>query len=92
MENKIPVPTDNIFKFYALFGLMLFVFSFGAIIYVNSHTNEVIFTTAPELAALRQIAKRSDVDDLRLALLERKFEIAKGDKISTFKQMECSHA
>jgi hypothetical protein len=27
MENKIPIPTDNIFKFYALFGLLLCIFS-----------------------------------------------------------------
>lgn len=30
MENKIPLPTDNIYKFYALFGLLLLVFTIGA--------------------------------------------------------------
>ena len=29
MESKIPLPTDNIYKFYALFGLLLFIFAFG---------------------------------------------------------------
>jgi len=80
MESRIPVPTDNIFKFYALFGLLLFVFSCGSILYVTRSSNEVVFAVAPELDGLKQIAQPTRSDSLRIALLEKKLEITKADK------------
>ena len=80
MENKVTVPTDNIYKFYALFGLVLFVFSCTAVIHVNESTNELILKEAPEIVALKQIDKASPVENVRLAALERKVEIAKANK------------
>jgi hypothetical protein len=80
MENKIPVPTDNIFKFYALFGLLLLVFSMGAIIYVTRASNELIYSTVPELAGLKEIEKPNEVTRARIAVLEKKLEINKTDK------------
>lgn len=40
MESKIPLPTDNIYKFYALFGLLLFISSSLSVIWVVNTTNE----------------------------------------------------
>lgn len=80
MENRIPLPTDNIFKFYALFGLLLIIFSFGALIYVTRSSNEVVFSALPELEGLKQIAKPTPAEDVRIKLLERKLEITKTDK------------
>ena len=42
MEDKIPIPTDNIYKFYALFGLVLFIFCAGSFIFVQEKTNDLL--------------------------------------------------
>jgi hypothetical protein len=80
VENKIPLPTDNIFKFYALFGLLLLIFALGAAIYENRATNEVIFAAIPESESLNQITQRSLAESAKLAVLQRRIEIAKADK------------
>ncbi len=48
MESKIPIPTDNIYKFYALFGLVILISCIAAFLYVYSSTNELIFKKAIE--------------------------------------------
>jgi hypothetical protein len=80
MDNRIPVPTDNIYKFYALFGLLLFVFSCGAFLYINRSSNEVVFAAVPELEALRHNASPSTVDSAKIAVLEKRLEINKANK------------
>jgi hypothetical protein len=80
MENKIPLPTDNIFKFYALFGLLLLIFSVGATLFENHSTNEIIFAAIPELESLKQITQPSPADSAKMAVLQRRIEIAKADK------------
>lgn len=80
MENKIPIPTDNIFKFYALFGLLLFVFSAGSIIYVVHTTNELAFQAALEVTALKQIPNPTAVETAKIQILEKRLGIASADK------------
>ena len=80
MENKIPVPTDNIFKFYALFGLTLVVFAFGATLYNHNAANALILATAGEIDALKHIESPTRSELVRLALLERQKEIAISDR------------
>jgi len=80
MENKIPLPTDNIFKFYALFGLMLFITSLAGSLYLNKSTNALLFQGAIELEALNLIEKPSSLEKTKKDLLERKLEIAIEDK------------
>lgn len=81
MENKIPIPTDNIFKFYALFGLALFTFSAGSIIFVNHSTNELIFQSSIELGGLRQIQNPSPADAAKKQVLEKRLEVAGADRV-----------
>jgi hypothetical protein len=83
MESRVPVPTDNIYKFYALFGLLLFIFCCGSSLYVTRTSNELVFSALPELESLKQISQPSRVEQMRISLLERKLEINKADK-STF--------
>jgi len=52
MESKIPLPTDNIYKFYALFGLMLLITSFLAIVFVSNSTNEKLHDLVKEYEAI----------------------------------------
>lgn len=81
MENKIPIPTDNIFKFYALFGLALFMFSAGSIIFVNHSTNELIFQSSIELGGLRQMQNPSPTDAAKKQVLEKRLEVAGADRM-----------
>lgn len=76
MENRVPLPTDNIYKFYALFGLLLTVFSIGAMLYVNNSTNELAFEVAVEYETLKADPVRSVPEEARLLVLDRKLEIA----------------
>lgn|SRR5690554_5526708 len=76
MENRVPLPTDNVYKFYALFGLLLTIFSIGAMLYVNQSTNDLIFDVAVEYETLKVDPVRSVADEARFKLLERKLEIA----------------
>lgn len=79
MESRIPLPTDNIYKFYAFFGLLLFVFSASALLYQNHAHNELIFAAVPELADLKQVAQPTPAQKTRIAVLEKRVEIANSD-------------
>lgn len=59
MESRVPLPTDNIFKFYALFGLLLTIFSAGSVLYVNKSTNDLAFEIAVEYETLKADPVRS---------------------------------
>jgi uncharacterized Tic20 family protein len=48
MESKIPLPTDNIFKFYALFGVLLLITSIMGTIWVSTSTNEKLHSLVKE--------------------------------------------
>jgi len=48
MESRIPVPTDNIYKFYALFGLLLVISSLLGSVYVTQSANESVHAFAKE--------------------------------------------
>lgn len=80
MESKIPLPTDNIYKFAALFSLFLFIFSFGAIIYATNSANAVIFEHWVEVETLQAQEKHTVEQASRLKALERKIEVAVEDK------------
>jgi hypothetical protein len=87
MENKIPIPTDNIFKFYAFFGLLIFIFSAGSIIYVTRSTNELVFQAVIELETAKQISNPSAADTAKINLLERRLKVAASDR--TFYTIAC---
>ncbi len=82
MENRIPLPTDNIYKFYALFGLLLIIFGIGATLYVNKTTNDLVFETGVEYEILKADPVRTPKQEIRYQLLQRKLEIAGKDKKS----------
>jgi hypothetical protein len=78
--DKIPIPTDNIFKFYAMFGLLLFIFAFGSIFYTVNHFNELVFQSAIELETIEQIPQPSPVDVIKKQVLKKRLELAASDK------------
>jgi len=48
MESKIPLPTDNIYKFYALFGLMLLITVPLFINWISNITKENLYRLVKE--------------------------------------------
>jgi hypothetical protein len=80
MENKIPLPTDNIYKFYALFGLFLFIFSSGSVIYVAQSTNELLFALEIEYETLPEIENSNASEIAKRARVDKQVEIALGNK------------
>lgn len=81
-EPNIPIATDNIYKFYALFGLALFLAGAFTFVYVHQSSNEVAYRTFIEIEALRADEHRSKLEDRRLAMLEQKQEVDVLDKKS----------
>lgn len=80
MESRIPLPTDNIFKFYALFGLLLFVFGVGASLYNTRSTNGFVASAVVEHAALAALPTPTAGEQKRKEILTRLLEIAGKDK------------
>jgi hypothetical protein len=80
MENQIPIPTDNIYKFYALFGLLIFIFGAGSTIYITHSTNDLAFQTAIEIQTVKDIQNPSAADKTRLQFLERRLTVATSDR------------
>lgn len=80
MENRIPLPTDNIFKFYALFGLLLVIFGIGSTLYVNKSANDLVFEFAVEYETLKADPLRSVSQEVRFQILQKKLGVAKSDK------------
>ncbi|MCZ8254302.1 MAG: hypothetical protein O9327_01310 [Polaromonas sp.] len=80
MENRVPLPTDNIFKFYALFGLVLFIFSFASVLYNTKTTNEFMSSAIVELEELKAIVAPTNRDIARREILVRQIEVTKLDK------------
>ena len=78
MESPIPLPTDNIYKFYALFGLSLFIFFAGASIYNEHATNDTILQTIIENAAITDTNSPEAAG--RKEVLEKRYELAVGGR------------
>ncbi|MES9901110.1 MAG: hypothetical protein ABW168_00340 [Sedimenticola sp.] len=76
MENRVPLPTDNIFKFYSLFGLLLVIFSIGAVIFVSKSTNDLVVEIAVEYKILEADPIRTLSQETRFQILQRQLEVA----------------
>lgn len=80
MQDKLSIPTDNIYKFYAIFGLVLFVFSIASMIYTNKNTNELIFSSAIEKENLLLTPNPTTVEKAKLLAIEKRLDISLKDK------------
>ena len=66
MESKIPLPTDNIYKFCALFGVLLFLTSIVSIVWVGNSTNETVYSLVKEYESIPG-GEEEDKDETSLA-------------------------
>jgi hypothetical protein len=80
MENQIPLPTDNIYKFYALFGLLLSIFSVGSVIYVVHTTNDLGYQMSVDLAAIKDVSKPTDANLVKEKFLQSRLIILAKDR------------
>ena len=88
MESRIPLPTDNIFKFYALFGLLIFIFGFSAAIYTTKSANDFLSGAVVDFEELKSLSTSSVRETARRQILQRQIEVAKTDR--DFFRLGCS--
>lgn len=74
MDSKIPIATDNIYKFLATFGLVIVISSMTLLIINSSSTNQTIWASANAILDLEsgQDPKKED----KISLRKREMEIA----------------
>jgi hypothetical protein len=80
MENRVPLPTDNIFKFYALFGLVIIIFAFSASIYTQKNSNDFLGTAVVDLEELKALEAPTVREKARRAVLQRQIDVAVSDR------------
>ena len=83
MESKIPLPTDNIYKFYALFGLMLLITSIVGIVWVGTSTNEKLYSLVKEYEAIPGTQEEKEKNDLAKVIEQLMVVQAESKKSST---------
>lgn len=81
MDNsRIPLPTDNIYKFYALFGFILLISALASFLYLHKTTNELIFEAAIALEEVAAKDKPTSVDTKRKEMIEKRVAVAIEDR------------
>lgn len=80
MSQKVPIPTDNIYKFYALFGLaLLFVCMIGFVSIYNTNLDRS-FGIYQELEVLKKVKEPTSSQSIRIDILERMNELIPANK------------
>lgn len=75
MESKTPLPTDSIYKFLAMFSLLLVIFSVGAVIYASNSTNAVGFEHWVELEVLQAVEEPTLEQTICRKVIEKKLRL-----------------
>lgn len=80
MNPNIPIPTDSVHKFYAGFGLVVFIASLIAAVYIHNSTNEKVMNWFEESVKLEKLEKMTEVDIAHLKRIEELIDITKKDR------------
>ncbi len=80
MNSRIPLPTDNIYKFYALFGLLLLITTVLLFLFIYSSFQERSHERYVELKIFSSLEHLSVEQEARKEVLEAKEGIDKSDK------------
>jgi len=81
VQSRIPLPTDNIYKFYALLGLLILLTTAIMFFIRNEHYNTVAFERYIPMEILK--AKKNSLNEdekLELFVYEQKAELDKANK------------
>jgi hypothetical protein len=77
----IPMPTDNIYKFYALFGLMFFIVCIISFVSIHNSGNEVAYKNYVESETLKAKNDKSPEEISRLKILDERMKVNKSDNV-----------
>lgn len=80
MNLPVSVPTDNMYKFAAIFGLVMVIASFWGVITQASLTNDIVFVSAPEIASLEANQSPTPSEKAKLDVLKKRKEAAIEDR------------
>ncbi|MEK7391238.1 MAG: hypothetical protein AAB214_01615 [Fibrobacterota bacterium] len=80
MLEKLPIPTDSLYKFAALTGLVLFVLPFVLIIQINRSTNDTVIKTVLAVDSLSRQPGVTPHDSARIVAMNRVREVAVSDR------------
>lgn len=80
MNLPVSVPSDSFYKFLAISGLVLVVTAFWGVITQGTQTNDIVFTSAPEISALEANQAPTPGEKTRLEVLKKRLQAAVDDK------------
>ena len=80
MTPRMSVPTDNIYKFYALFGLVLLLSSIFGIVYSVNYTNQELFSIATQIGLYKEDGTITPFEEGQIEILEKLRDILMTDK------------
>lgn len=80
MQTRISLPTDNIYKFYAIFGLLLLISSMVLFVTVYSTFQERAFSRFLELKVLTEVKDLTAQQVAKKELLSTQAKIDASDK------------
>jgi hypothetical protein len=80
MENRIPLPTDSLYKFIALFSMSLVIGAFYLTFYASNSSNAVVYDNWSELASLESLENPNAEQAARKQMLEKRIEVAVEDR------------
>lgn len=77
--QALPIPTDNLYKFFAVFGLVILVTVIIGSILVNSSTNQKLLTYVEKIESIDANGESESKENTK-AVYSRLIEIAAADK------------
>lgn len=80
METNLPFPTDNIYKFFAVAGLLAVLAGFIGAVWITERANERYAQDYTELAVIKTASTPTPDQLARKPLLERKMEVTVTDR------------
>lgn len=80
MTPNIPIPTDNIYKFYASFGFVLLIAALVSFVYVHNSTNEKVIAWVTNISKLKNNQKITKHEEDQIDLYNNLIEASQKDK------------
>lgn len=80
MLDKLPIPTDSLYKFIALTGVILFILPFILVVQVTNSSNETVVRTYFAIDSLHRDPELAKRDSARIVMLRRIRDVATSDR------------
>lgn len=80
MQSRVHLPTDNIFKFYALFGLLLLITSLVLFTQLYKSHNDRVFERYVELKTLESLKELTATHKAKKEVLDAQNKIDRSDR------------